>query len=113
MSDAHPALAPALLGGLGGMMIGERVRRAYRTPVTTADRPCNRRFWTYRSAEESVAAQHERAQESDRGRDTGVMADTLAGKTSFGVHMSRSARTAGCRGGGRGLLRPTRPSRCW
>jgi membrane protein len=53
---------------LVGMMIASGVRRAYRTPVTAAGRPATGAFETGRSTDEPVAAQHERAQESGRGR---------------------------------------------
>ena len=53
---------------LVGMMIASEVRRAYRTSGTTADRPATGAFGTGRSIDEPVAAQHERAQESGRGR---------------------------------------------
>ena len=49
-------------------MIASEVRRAYRTSGTTADRPATGAFGTGRSTDEPVAAQHERAQETGRGR---------------------------------------------
>ena len=64
-----PPLWPLLCSAvLVGMMIASGVRRAYRTPVTTAGRPATGAFGTGRSTDEPVAAQHERAQESGRGR---------------------------------------------
>ena len=66
---APPPLWPVLCSAvLVGMMIASGVRRAYRTPVTTAGRPATGAFGTGRSTDEPVAAQHERAQESGRGR---------------------------------------------
>jgi membrane protein len=53
---------------LVGMMIASEVRRAYRTSGTTADRPATGAFGAGRSTDEPVAAQHERAQETGRGR---------------------------------------------
>ena len=60
-----PLLCSAVLVG---MMIASEVRRAYRTSGTTADRPATGAFGTGRSTDEPVAAQHERAQETGRGR---------------------------------------------
>jgi Predicted membrane protein len=85
---APPPLWPVLCSAvLVGMMIASGVRRAYRTPVTTAGRPATGAFGTGRSTDEPVAAQHERAQESGRavtprrhGRYPGE-----AGKTSSGA----------------------------
>ena len=63
-----PPLWPLLCSAvLVGMMIASEVRRAYRTP-TTRGRPATGAFGTGRSTDEPVAAQHERAQESGRGR---------------------------------------------
>src|SRR3984957_13432164 len=65
-----PPLWPLLCSAvLVGMMIASGVRRrAYRTSGTTADRPATGAFGTGRSTDEPVAAQHQRAQESGRGR---------------------------------------------
>jgi membrane protein len=60
-----PLLCSAVLVG---MMIASEVRRAYRTSGTTADRPATGAFGAGRSTDELVAAQHERAQETGRGR---------------------------------------------
>ena len=66
---APPPLWPLLCSAvLVGMMIASGVRRAYRTPGTTAGRPATGAFGTGRSTDEPVAAQHKRAQESGRGR---------------------------------------------
>ena len=51
-----------------GMMIASEVRRAYRTPTTRAGYPVTDAFETVRSTDKAAAAQHERAQESGRGR---------------------------------------------
>jgi membrane protein len=64
-----PPLWPLLCSAmLVGMMIASEVRRAYRTPTTKAGRPATGAFGTGRSTDEPVAARHERAQESGRGR---------------------------------------------
>ena len=60
-----PLLCSAVLVG---MMIASELRSAYRTSGTTADRPATGAFGTGRSTDEPVAAQHERAQETGRGR---------------------------------------------
>ena len=60
-----PLLCSAVLVG---MMIASEVRRAYRIPVTTVDRPETGAFGTGRSSDEPAAGQHKRAQEFGRGR---------------------------------------------
>jgi hypothetical protein len=64
-----PPLWPLLCSAvLVGMMIASEVRRAYRTPTTRAGYPVTGAFETVRSTDNAAAAQHERAQESGRGR---------------------------------------------